>query len=104
VDEAEDGGGKPGGGKRAVEVAGALASPDDLFEPGGAGVVGGVVLRDPGKAGDEQEGVAAHELPADFEELAQRVRGRRGVEAGGVDGGEGPGPRGLDEGGDKGVA
>jgi daunorubicin/doxorubicin transport system ATP-binding protein len=39
VDEPEDGGGQPGGGERAVEVAGALASPDDLLELGGSGLV-----------------------------------------------------------------
>ena len=89
ANEPDDGDGEPGGGERAVEVAGALASPNDLFEPGGAGLVGGGVagLRAPGEGGAEQEGIAADELPADVEELAQRVGGRGGVEAGGVDGG-----------------
>ena len=93
-------------GSVPVEVAGALASPDDLFEQGGGGLVGGGVagLWAPGEGGAEQEGVAANELPADVEELAQRVGGRGGVKAGGVDGGEGFGSRGVQEGGDQGVA
>ena len=106
ADAPDDGNGEPGGGERAVEVADALASPDDLFEPGGAGLVGGRVagLRAPGKGGAEQEGVAANELPADVEELAQRVGGRGSVKVGGVDGGEGFGSCGVKEGGDQGVA
>ena len=88
ANEPDDGDGEPGVGERAVEVAGTLASPDDPLEPGGAGVVGVVAAgRVPGEGGAEQEGVAANELPADVEELAQRVGGRDGVEAGGVDGG-----------------
>ena len=88
ANEPDDGDGEPGVGERAVEVAGTLASPDDPLEPGGAGVVGVVAAgRVPGEGGAEQEGVAADELPADVEELAQRVGGRDGVEAGGVDGG-----------------
>ncbi|MGH3166057.1 MAG: hypothetical protein ACRDN0_09205 [Trebonia sp.] len=59
ADETEDG--DPGGEKRAVEVAGVLASPDELFELSGGGVVGGVALgrRDQGEGG--QEGAAALE-------------------------------------------
>lgn len=104
--ESEDGGGEPGGGERAVEVARVLASPDDPFEPGGGGVVDGVTLglRDPGEGGVEQEGIAANELPADAEELAQRLGGRRGVEAGGVDGDQDFGSRGVEEGSDQRVA
>jgi hypothetical protein len=37
ANEPDDGDGEPGNGERAVEVADALASPNDLFEPGGAG-------------------------------------------------------------------
>ena len=66
----------------------------------GAGLPGRV----PGEGGAEQEGVAANELPADVEEPAQRVGGRGGVEVGGVDGGDGFGSQGLEEGGDQGVA
>src|SRR5260370_2009421 len=89
AEEADDGGGQPGGGECAVEVAGPLASPDDLFEPGGAGVVRILAAGhgDPGQGGAEQEAVAANELPADVEELAQRVRGRGRVEAGAGSGG-----------------
>src|SRR5580692_10994539 len=43
ANEPDDGDGEPAGGERAVEVAGALASPDDLLELGGAGLVGGGV-------------------------------------------------------------
>ena len=60
ANEPDDGGGEPDGGERAVEVAGALASPDDLFELGGAGVVGVVAAgRVLGEGGAEQVGVAA---------------------------------------------
>jgi hypothetical protein len=106
ANEPDDGDGEPGGGERAVEVTGALASPDDLFKPGGGGLVGGGVagLWALGEGGAEEEGVAANELPADVEELAQRVGGRGGVKVGGVDGGEGFGSRGVEEGGDQGVA
>jgi hypothetical protein len=71
LEEGEDGGGEPGGGECAGEVTGALASLDDLFEPGGAGVVLVVAAgRVPGEGGAEQVGIAANELPADVEELA----------------------------------
>jgi hypothetical protein len=43
--ESEDGGGEPGRGEYAVEVAGALASPEDLLEPGGAGAGEGAAGR-----------------------------------------------------------
>src|SRR5205823_5494335 len=52
AEESEGGVSEPGGGERAVEVAGVLASLDDLFEPGGAGVVGVVAAgRVPGGGG-----------------------------------------------------
>jgi hypothetical protein len=60
--------------------------------------------RVPGEGGGEQVGVAANEFPADVEVPAQRFGGRDGVEAGGVHGGDGFGPRGVEEGGDQGVA
>jgi hypothetical protein len=78
--------------------------PDDLFEPGRAGAVGvGAAGRVPGQGGTEQVGVAANELPADVEELAQRVGGRDGVEAGGVHGGDGFGSGGVEKGADQGL-
>jgi ABC-2 type transport system ATP-binding protein len=103
--EPDDGDGEPRGGERAVEFACALASPDDLLEPGGAGVVGVVAAGwVPGEGGAEQEWVSAHDLPADVEELAQRVGGRDGVEPGGVEGGDGFGSHGVKEGVDQAVA
>ena len=54
AEEAEDGGGEPGGGERAVKFAGALASPDEPFQPDGASVVLVVVAgRIPGEGGAE---------------------------------------------------
>jgi hypothetical protein len=38
AEESDDGLGEPGGGEGAVEVAGVLASADELFETGDAGV------------------------------------------------------------------
>src|SRR3984885_16236722 len=105
AEEADDGGGEPGGGERAVEVADELAAPDDLLEPGGAGLVGVVAAwRVPVEGRGEQVGVAANELPADVQVLAQRVGGRDGVQAGGVHGGDGFGSRAVEERRDQGVA
>jgi hypothetical protein len=59
---------------------------------------------DPDHGRIEQEGEAVQKLPAHVEELGQRLGGRGGVEAGGVDDGEGFGSRGVDEGEDKSVA
>src|SRR5580692_7968930 len=100
AEEADD-----GGGERAVEVADELAAPDDLLEPGGAGLVGVVAAwRVPVEGRGEQVGVAANELPADVEVLAQSVGGRDGVQAGGVHGGDGFGSRAVEERRDQGVA
>jgi hypothetical protein len=59
--------------------------------------VGVAAGRVPGEGRAEQVGVAANELPADVEVLAQRVGGRGGIEAGGVEGGDGLGSRDLEE-------
>ena len=59
---------------------------------------------DPVEGGVKQRGVAAEELPADVEELGQRVSGRRGIDPSGVDGREAFRSRGFDEGDDEGVA
>jgi len=93
--EPDDGDGEPGRWERAVKVAGVLASSDDLFEPGDAGEVSGGVsgMWALGESRAEQEGVSADELPADLEIPAQRSRGRGGVKAGGVHGGDGFGSR-----------
>ena len=90
----------------AVEVAGALASPNELFELHGDGEVRVAAVESwgPAEGGVKQQGVAAEELPADVEELAQRVGGRGGIDPSGVDGREAFDSRGFDEGDDEGVA
>ena len=106
VPECEDGRGHPAGRDCAVEVAGELASPEELFELGGDSEVRVAAVESwhPVEGGVKQQRVAAEELPADVEELAQSVGGRGGIEPSGVDGREAFRSRGFDEGDDEDVA